>query len=109
MRLKSEMGSYDFHAQYQQSPAPLGGGIVKWDWFQTYDEPQTFHCRYGVWPEPTVSAPSASAAPRNARRFTDIRAFRSGATGPGRCKSASIPRGDTYFLKMVSGRIAETM
>ena len=39
MRLKTEMGSYDFHAQYQQSPAPLGGGIVKWDWFQTYDEP----------------------------------------------------------------------
>ena len=39
MRLKTEMGSYAFHAQYQQSPAPRGGGIVKWDWFQTYDEP----------------------------------------------------------------------
>ena len=39
MRLKAEMGSYAFAAQYQQSPAPRGGGIVKWDWFQTYDVP----------------------------------------------------------------------
>ncbi len=39
LRLKTEMGSYAFHAQYQQSPAPRGGGIVKWDWFKFYDEP----------------------------------------------------------------------
>ena len=39
MRLKAEMGSYAFAAQYQQSPAPRGAGIVKWDWFQTYDVP----------------------------------------------------------------------
>lgn len=32
-----ELGSYVFAAQYQQRPAPLGGGIVKWDWFHTYD------------------------------------------------------------------------
>lgn len=34
---REELGSYVFAAQYQQRPAPLGGGIVKWDWFQTYD------------------------------------------------------------------------
>jgi len=34
---KSELGSYVFAAQYQQRPAPLGGGLVKWRWFQTYD------------------------------------------------------------------------
>jgi len=34
---RSELGSYVFAAQYQQRPAPLGGGIVKWDWFHTYD------------------------------------------------------------------------
>ena len=34
---QSELGSYVFAAQYQQRPAPLGGGIVKWDWFHTYD------------------------------------------------------------------------
>lgn len=31
-----EQGSYVFAAQYQQRPAPLGGGIVKWDWFYYY-------------------------------------------------------------------------
>ena len=30
------LGSYVFAAQYQQRPAPLGGGIVKWKWFQRY-------------------------------------------------------------------------
>jgi len=38
-QLKRSMGSYDFAAQYQQRPAPLGGGIVKWDWFKFYDAP----------------------------------------------------------------------
>ncbi len=32
------MGSYLFAAQYQQRPAPLEGGILKWDWFKTYDK-----------------------------------------------------------------------
>ncbi|WP_050931676.1 phage terminase large subunit [Aestuariivita boseongensis] len=33
---KAELGSYLFAAQYQQRPAPLGGGLVKWAWFKTY-------------------------------------------------------------------------
>ena len=36
---KRELGSYGFEAQYQQRPAPLGGGIVKWEWFRFYDRP----------------------------------------------------------------------
>lgn len=36
-RRREELGSYVFAAQYQQRPAPQGGGIVKWDWFRTYD------------------------------------------------------------------------
>ena len=36
---RDELGSYIFAAQYQQRPAPLGGGLVKWDWFKTYDLP----------------------------------------------------------------------
>jgi len=36
---KKELGSYVFAAQYQQRPAPLGGGIVKWNWFATYECP----------------------------------------------------------------------
>ena len=31
-----ELGSYVFAAQYQQRPAPLGGGLVKWSWFGTF-------------------------------------------------------------------------
>ncbi|WP_204325932.1 phage terminase large subunit [Sulfitobacter sediminilitoris] len=38
-RLQKDLGSYVFAAQYQQRPAPLGGGLVKWNWFQTYDRP----------------------------------------------------------------------
>ena len=35
-RLRQELGSYVFAAQYQQRPAPLEGGLVKWNWFKTY-------------------------------------------------------------------------
>jgi hypothetical protein len=28
------------HLQYQQAPAPLGGGIVKAEWFRTYEPHQ---------------------------------------------------------------------
>jgi predicted phage terminase large subunit-like protein len=34
---KAKLGSYVYAAQYQQRPAPLEGGIVKWDWFKTYE------------------------------------------------------------------------
>lgn len=37
-RRREELGSYVFAAQYQQQPAPLGGGLVKWDWFQSYEQ-----------------------------------------------------------------------
>lgn len=40
-RRRMELGSYVFAAQYQQRPAPLGGGLVKWDWFRTYDTAPT--------------------------------------------------------------------
>lgn len=36
-RRRTELGSYVFAAQYQQRPAPLGGGLIKWGWFKTYD------------------------------------------------------------------------
>lgn len=37
-RRRDELGSYVFAAQYQQRPAPQGGGLVKWDWFQTFEK-----------------------------------------------------------------------
>lgn len=36
---KNQMGAYTFAAQYQQRPAPLGGGILKWSWFKTCKQP----------------------------------------------------------------------
>lgn len=39
-RLETAMGSYAYAAQYQQRPAPLGGGIIKWAWFKNrYTQP----------------------------------------------------------------------
>jgi predicted phage terminase large subunit-like protein len=35
--MKTLMGSAIFWAQYQQSPIPPGGNIVKWEWFRWYD------------------------------------------------------------------------
>src|SRR6266851_143323 len=43
--LKREMGEYIFAGQYQQAPAPLGGGFVKAEWFRRYaprEKPETF-------------------------------------------------------------------
>jgi predicted phage terminase large subunit-like protein len=34
---KLTINSYDFAAQYQQSPMPLEGGLIKWSWFRFYD------------------------------------------------------------------------
>src|SRR6202022_4268101 len=35
-RIRRTVGEYNFAGQYQQAPAPLGGGMVKADWFKTY-------------------------------------------------------------------------
>jgi predicted phage terminase large subunit-like protein len=43
--LQRTMGEYNFAGQYQQAPAPLGGGMVKEAWFKRYpdrDLPQSF-------------------------------------------------------------------
>lgn len=37
-QLKVAMGSWAFAGQYQQSPAPLEGGTVKYDWLKFYRE-----------------------------------------------------------------------
>lgn len=37
MRVKKDQGSQVFNAQYQQSPVPLEGNLVKLKWFETYD------------------------------------------------------------------------
>jgi hypothetical protein len=37
--IKCSMGSLDFAAQYQQEPVAEGGNLIKWHWFQFYDDP----------------------------------------------------------------------
>ena len=34
--IRERQGEYHFSGQYQQAPAPFGGGMVKVDWFKTY-------------------------------------------------------------------------
>jgi hypothetical protein len=37
-RIHRTIGEYNFAGQYQQSPARLGGGLVKAEWFKRYRE-----------------------------------------------------------------------
>lgn len=38
-RLRREMGSFGFSAQYQQDPTPPGGNRLRWAWLGTHDAP----------------------------------------------------------------------
>ena len=38
-RIKAEIGSMMFSAQYQQEPVPPGGNLIQRDWFRFYDKP----------------------------------------------------------------------
>ena len=38
-RLRGELGSFNFSAQYQQCPVPPEGELIKWAWFKTYQTP----------------------------------------------------------------------
>jgi predicted phage terminase large subunit-like protein len=51
-RLRATQGEYNFAGQYQQAPAPLGGGLVKAEWFNTYtsdDLPAKFDMVFQSW------------------------------------------------------------
>jgi predicted phage terminase large subunit-like protein len=49
-RIRSSMGEYNFAGQYQQTPAPLGGGMIKAEWFQTYEQlPEKFDSIVQSW------------------------------------------------------------
>ena len=50
--VRETLGEYNFAGQYQQSPAPLGGGVVKAEWFKTYsatDRPEKFEMILQSW------------------------------------------------------------
>jgi predicted phage terminase large subunit-like protein len=50
--IREQLGEYDFAGQYQQTPAPLGGGIVKCEWLKRYADcelPGRFDCIVQSW------------------------------------------------------------
>jgi predicted phage terminase large subunit-like protein len=50
--IRRTIGEYNFAGQYQQSPAPLGGGMVKAEWFKRYrenEQPQRFERIVQSW------------------------------------------------------------
>ncbi len=50
--IRRTLGEYNFAGQYQQSPAPLGGGVVKADWFERFcakDQPERFEQIVQSW------------------------------------------------------------
>src|SRR5712671_6339795 len=51
-RIRRMIGEYNFAGQYQQSPAPLGGGMVKAEWFKSYrvnERPERFEQIVQSW------------------------------------------------------------
>jgi predicted phage terminase large subunit-like protein len=50
--LRKTLGEYDFLSQYQQSPTPPGGALIKTHWLQYYDPaklPEQFWCIVQSW------------------------------------------------------------
>jgi predicted phage terminase large subunit-like protein len=51
-QLRRTLGEYNFAGQYQQSPAPQGGGMVKLEWFKRYvsgEQPAKFDMIIQSW------------------------------------------------------------
>ena len=50
-QLRDSMGEYNFQAQYQQSPAPVGGAMIKTEWLRYYEpgEQPTFSMIIQSW------------------------------------------------------------
>jgi len=50
--IREATGEYNFAGQYQQAPAPLGGGLVKGEWFERYtaaELPSKFEQVFQSW------------------------------------------------------------
>jgi predicted phage terminase large subunit-like protein len=51
-RIREIQGEYNFAGQYQQTPSPLGGGMIKTPWFKTYtpeELPKEFDLKLQSW------------------------------------------------------------
>jgi hypothetical protein len=51
-RMREIQGEYNFAGQYQQTPSPLGGGLIKTQWFKTYapaELPEEYELVFQSW------------------------------------------------------------
>jgi len=98
--LRRSQGEYNFAGQYQQSPSPLGGGLIKQHWFKSYTElppslrthlPELGHGQQGqrtlrlqrlhhLGSEREETLPASRAAPSPGVPRTQTRRSRSGRT-----------------------------
>ncbi len=56
--MRRTVGEYNFAGQYQQSPAPQGGGMVKLEWFKRYgsgEQPANFEMIIQSWDTANIS------------------------------------------------------
>jgi predicted phage terminase large subunit-like protein len=60
--IRETIGTYNFAGQYQQTPAPTGGGMVREEWFKRYD-PETLNITFDqtIQSWDTANTPSALA------------------------------------------------
>lgn len=51
LRIRQSLGKYNFSAQYQQMPIPVGGAMIKQDWFRYYEpeEQPEFSYTFQSW------------------------------------------------------------
>jgi phage terminase large subunit-like protein len=50
--VREVIGEYNFAGQYQQAPAPAGGGLIKTHWFKTFrpeERPKEFELIFQSW------------------------------------------------------------
>ncbi len=68
--IRARMGEYNFLSQYQQTPIPVGGAMVKQEWLKVYtpeEKPQKFDFIIQSWDSP-AARPHPSTYPFSWRR-----------------------------------------
>lgn len=61
-RQKLNMSAYDWSGQYQQSPTPAGGGILRKEWFQWWQEKEPPECEFILQSYDTALTTSSTSA-----------------------------------------------
>jgi predicted phage terminase large subunit-like protein len=86
-RIKAEIGSLKFSAQYQQRPVPLEGNLIRRDWFRSYDQ-----------------LPQGSA--RRIVQSWDIAMMTGDANDYSVCTTWQMIKADYYLLDVFRARLA---